>query len=75
MEWYIILGLVLTTIMTLAMLFVTYKVRIISDLRTLTDKQWTEEDIDAIADLLGISVDAIIKILAIFGITINIGDE
>ena len=74
MEWYTILGLVLTVIVTLATLFIVYKTRIITDFRILTDKEWNEEDIEAIADLLGIGVDVLVKVLAIFGITIDIPD-
>jgi len=74
MEWYIILGLVLTVITTLAALFIAYKVRVITNFKKLFDGVWNEEDIEAIADLCNISVDVIVKLLAIFGINLNIGD-
>jgi hypothetical protein len=74
MEWYTILTLVLTCIVTLASVFVVYKTRVITNFKTLFDKEWNEADLQAIADLLNISVEVVIKFLAIFGITINLPD-
>jgi hypothetical protein len=74
MEWYLILGLVFLALMTIMTIFVAYKVRIITNFKTLTDKEWNEEDIEAIASLLGITVEIVVSVLAIFGITIPIGD-
>ena len=74
MEWYIILGLVFLALITIMGIFVAYKVRIITNFKTLTDKVWDEEDIEAIASLLGITVEIVVSVLAIFGITIPMGD-
>jgi hypothetical protein len=74
MEWYIILGLVFLALTTIMTIFVAYKVRIITNFKTLTDKEWNEEDIEAIASLLGITVEIVVSVLAIFGITIPMGD-
>jgi hypothetical protein len=72
MEWYYILTLVLTCIVTLASLFSAYKTRVITNFKELFDKDWNEEDLEAIADLLNITVDAVIKFLKIFGINIEV---
>ncbi len=74
MEWYFILGLVFLALITIMSIFVAYKVRIITNFKTLTDKVWNEEDIEAIASLLGITVEIVVSVLAIFGIRIPVGD-
>ena len=75
MEWYIILSLILTVITTLAALFITYKVRIITNFKTLFDGVRNEDDLAAAADLLGITVDVIKSVFKIFNINLDIGDE
>lgn len=75
MEWYLILGLVFLALITVMSIFVTYKIRIITNFKTLTDKVWNEEDIEAVASLLGITVEVVVSVLAIFGIIIPMGDE
>ena len=75
MEWYIIFGLVLGTISAIAVLFTTYKVRVITNFRTLFDGVRDEKDLEAIADLLNIGVDAVKSIFKIFGINFDVGVE
>jgi hypothetical protein len=45
---------------------------VITNFKELFDKDWNEEDLEAIADLLNITVDAVIKFLKIFGINIEV---
>ena len=74
MEWYAILSLVLSVLITLITIFVANKTRVITNFKTLTDKVWNEEDIKAIADLFNITIESLIKVLAIFGIVLDIPD-
>ena len=71
MEWYYILTLVLAVVTTLTSLFIAYKARIIKNIKTLTDKEWNEEDIEAIADMFNIGVDVVKALLKIFGFNLN----
>ena len=72
MEWYTILTLILACVSTLAALFIVYKVRIITNFKTLFDGVRDEKDLEAIADLLGITVDVIKSIFKIFNINLEV---
>ena len=72
MEWYTILTLILACVSTLAALFIVYKVRIITNFKTLFDGVRDEKDLEAIADLLGITVDVIKSLFKIFKIDLEV---
>jgi len=72
MEWYTILSLILASVSTLAALFIVYKVRIITNFKTLFDGVRDEKDLEAVADLLGIGVDVIKSIFKIFKIDLDV---
>ena len=79
MEWYYWVTLGINAVILLVGLYVAYKARIVSAIKELTDKELSIDDVYAIADLLGIGIDAATKVLSLFGVTVpdcidDIGD-
>lgn len=70
MEWYYWVVITINAIILLINLYIAYKAKIADAIKELTDKEFSMEDIEAVAKLLGIGITATVKVLTLFGVKI-----